>query len=298
VDVAVVGSINRDVTVVAPHHPRPGETVLGEGHYEGNGGKGANQAVAAARSGATVAMIGRVGADVAGTAMVRALTDEGIDTEGVEVDPSLPTGLAVITLGEGAENTIVVSPGANAAVGPGQVSGSGAVAGAKVVLAQLEIPLEAVEAAAAASSGVFCLNPAPARDLPPELLSRVDVLVVNRAELATITGVMSERAEWMGTAARMIEGPDVVLVTLGAEGAVLVRDSDVSHFDSPRVEAVDTTGAGDAFCGALASAISSGLDIEDAVRRAVAAGALATTRPGAQTAMPTLDEIERLLAGE
>jgi ribokinase len=297
-DVAVVGSINHDLTLLTTHHPRPGETVLGLGHYSGGGGKGANQAVAAARAGAAVAMIGTVGDDDHGRGLVRLLEAEGLDTTEVGVDPAEPTGLAVITLDEAAENVIVVSPGANHALGRDRVAASRHLAGAKVVLAQLEVPIGAVDAAAKACTGLFCLNPAPAQELAPELLARVDVLVVNRSELGALTGVMADRPEWAGTTARLIEGPKIVVVTMGGEGAVMVAGSEVTHLESPTVEVVDTTGAGDAFCGVLAAALAGGIPMEAAVRRAVAAGALATTRPGAQAAMPRLSEIEALLGGD
>jgi ribokinase len=297
-DVVVVGSINHDLTVLAPHHPHPGETVMGLGHYGGSGGKGANQAMAAARAGATVAMIGMVGDDEQGRALTRSLADEGIDVGGVGIDPVAPTGLAVITLDDQAENTIVVSPGANSSVSPEWVEASPFLRLAPAVLAQLEVPLEAVEAASSIAAGLFILNAAPARELPRGLLERVDVLVLNRSELAMLTGVMSERADRVGSTARLIEGPGSVVVTLGPEGAVVVTGSDVTHLESPMVEVVDTTGAGDAFCGALAASLAGGKTFIDAVTWAVAAGALACSRAGAQASMPTAAEIADLLARE
>jgi ribokinase len=166
------------------------------------------------------------------------------------------------------------------------------------VLAQLEVPLEAVEAAASAAAGLFILNAAPARELPRGLLERVDVLVLNRSELAVMTGVMSERAEWVGSTARLIEGPGTVVVTLGPEGAVVVVGPEVTHLESPVVEVVDTTGAGDAFCGALAASLAGGKNFIDAATWAVAAGALACSRAGAHASMPTAAEIADLLARE
>ncbi|HEX9762129.1 MAG TPA: ribokinase [Acidimicrobiia bacterium] len=312
-DVVVVGSINHDLTVLAPHHPHPGETVMGLGHYGGSGGKGANQAMAAARAGATVAMIGMVGDDEHGRALTRALADEGIDVGGVGVDPVAPTGLAVITLDDQAENTIVVSPGANCSLSPEWVEASPFLRSAPTVLAQLEVPLQAVEAAASIAAGLFILNAAPARELPRGLLERVDVLVLNRSELAMLTGVMSERVDRVGSTARLIEGPGSVVVTLGAKGAVVISrwevtvgaerpavfsGSEVTHLESPVVEVVDTTGAGDAFCGALAASLAGGKTFIEAVTWAVAAGALACSRAGAQAAMPTAAEIADLLARE
>jgi ribokinase len=288
-DVIVVGSINRDLTVFAPHHPAPGETVLGTGHFNGAGGKGANQAVAAARLGASCAMIGRVGDDDQGRFLVTTLIDAGVDTTAVETDSDAPTGLAVITLDARGENAIVVSPGANQLLRPEQVRRhADRLTGAKVCLAQLEVPVESVIEAARSCSGLFVLNLAPALPVPDELLQQTDVLVVNRSELASLTG--SEDP----TSVTRIEGPGAVVVTLGGEGALFSEGDRVGRFPAPDVDVVDTTGAGDAFCGALAAAFAREHDLPEAVRWAVAAGALATTRPGAQTSMPTFDDVEAL----
>jgi ribokinase len=291
IDVVVIGSINHDLTVVTSRHPEPGETVLGSGHYSGGGGKGANQAMAAARAGARVAMLGRVGADEHGRELTAALAAEGIDVHPVGVDETTPTGIAVITIDSNAENTIVVSPGANMQLRPEHLDGD-LIASAPVVLAQLEVPVETVAAAAVMARGTFVLNPAPARDLPDDLLENVDVLTPNRSELATLTGGghgdVEEAAHRLGR-----DGPTIV--TLGSEGAMLVHGEQATRFAAPPVVAVDPTGAGDAFCGALAQALSRGVDLAAAVERAVVAGALATTRPGAQTAMPTADQIDALL---
>lgn len=265
--------------------------MLGSGHYSGGGGKGANQAVAAARAGARVAMVGRVGADEHGRELTAALAADGIDVHPIGVDETTPTGIAVITIDSNAENTIVVSPGANMQLRAEHLDGD-LIASAPVVLAQLEVPVETVAAAAVMARGIFVLNPAPARGLPDELLENVDVLIPNRSELATLTGgghgEVEEAAQRLGR-----DGPTVV--TLGSEGAMLVHGERATRFAAPRVEAVDPTGAGDAFCGALAQALSRGVDLAAAVERAVVAGALATTRPGAQTAMPTADQIDALL---
>ena len=291
-DIVVIGSINHDLTVVTTRLPAPGETVLGSRHYAGGGGKGANQAVAAARLGARVAMVGRVGDDDHGSALRAALAAEGIDVEAVGLDESAPTGIAVITLDEHAENTIVVSPGANDWLAPEHLDPE-LIGGAAVVLVQLEIPLETVTAAAKLARGTLILNPAPARPLPRELLEHVDVAVPNRPELGILSGApepttVAEAAEL----ARRLGYGGTTVVTLGAAGAVFVDGKEVVHIPAPAVDPVDPTGAGDAFCGALGQALSQGWDMIDAVRRAVVAGALATTRPGAQTAMPTSEELE------
>jgi ribokinase len=293
-DVVVVGSINYDLTIRAEHHPRTGETVMGSGHEGGPGGKGANQAVAAARLGARVAMVGKVGDDDLGARMVTILESEGVGVESVGIEAGTGTGLAVITLDEQGENTIVVSPGANSTLTSEAVRASGSLAEAKVLLAQLEVPLEAVMAGAEATQGIFCLNAAPARELPTELLERVDILIVNRPELAMLTGVMAESPDWASSTARLIQGPGAVVVTLGAEGAVIVDESGTTAVPAPAVDVVDTTGAGDALCGALAAELAAGATLEAAVRTAVTAGAIATTRRGAIPSMPNREEVEAL----
>lgn len=295
IDVVVIGSINHDMTVLTPRLPSPGETVLGTSHYLGGGGKGANQSVAAARLGARVAMVGRVGEDEQGEALVAALAMEGIETVAIGVDPETPTGLAVITVDAAAENTIVVSPGANMTMTPSHLD-EDLISSARVVLAQLEVPLETVTAAAAACTGILILNPAPARSLPTELLERVDVLVPNRPELAFLVGGPEPAgAGDMAEAARRIGHRGSTVVTMGADGALLIEKDRMVGVPAPRVDPVDPTGAGDAFCGALAHALSLGVDLLAAVERAVVAGALATTRPGAQTAMPRRVELEAAL---
>ncbi|MGH8946762.1 MAG: ribokinase [Acidimicrobiia bacterium] len=296
-DVVVIGSINHDLTVVTERHPDPGKTVLGTEHHSGPGGKGANQAVAAARLESRVAMIGRVGDDEQGRALVEALESERVDVAGVVRDATAGTGLAVITVDRDGENTIVVIPGANRFVDAGQMRASAAIISeAPVVLAQLEIPVEAVSEAAAMVGGTFLLNPAPAQALSPDLLERVDVLMPNRGELVMLAGdeEPDDPSDVIG-AARTVEGPGAVVVTLGAEGAVLVEGREAAHIPSPEVEVVDTTGAGDAFCGAVAHALAMGIALAEAVRWGVAAGAIATTRRGAQTALPTLRELKAFL---
>jgi ribokinase len=297
-EIAVVGSLNLDIVVPVPEHPAPGDTVLGGDHRRHFGGKGANQAVAAARLGRTVAMTGRVGDDEPGRSLTSALAGDGVSVDGVRVDPDAPTGLALITVDPSGENAIVVSPGANARLSVEDVSEDAAsIAGAGVVLLQLEIPIEAVTRAADATEGTVILNPAPARPLPGELLRAIDVLVPNRGELAVLAGGLEdEEPDALVAAARALEGPGAIVVTLGAEGSLLVTMDDALHVPAFDVEPVDTTGAGDAFCGALADALVRGEKLADAVRWATAAGACAVTRPGAQDSLPTRAEVEQLLA--
>jgi len=277
--IAVVGSINLDVVVEVERHPAPGETVLGGDRRELPGGKGANQAVAAARLGAQVGLVGRVGDDDAGRRLRDGLAAEGVDVAHVAVDRSAPTGVALIAVDRAGENMIVVSPGANARVGAADVEAAGALlAGAGVVLAQHEVPEDAVVAAVAGAGGIVVLNPAPARPVTPA----VDVLVPNRGELEALAGRGGDPVEL----ARELGVARAVVVTLGHEGAVVIEDDRVERIPAPEVEAVDTTGAGDAFCGALASALDRGAGLVEAARFAVRAAAVSVTKPGAQGGLP------------
>jgi len=295
-DIAVVGSLNLDMTVRVRRLPQPGETVVGIGRFTDTGGKGANQAVAACRLGRSVAMVGAVGADDAGASLLRLLTESGVDIAWVRVIDDMRSGVALITVAEDASNTIVVDSGANAAVDAEQVGGAAEVLGAAAVtIAQLEISVDAVRVAAERAGGTFLLNPAPGIPLPSELLDAVDVLVPNATELAVLTEapVPSSVGE-AASLARAIRGPGAVVVTLGSDGAVVVRRDDVIHVPAPRVVAVDPTAAGDAFCGGLADALVRGLDLVDAVRWAVRCGAIAVTRWGAQSSLPTRRDVESL----
>jgi ribokinase len=297
--VAVVGSLNQDLTIRVPHLPAPGETVLGTDHVIGAGGKGANQAAAAGRLGADVAMIGRVGDDAAGRFLLAALADDGVEVSSVVVDPDVGTGLAFITLDDEAENAIVVSPGANGRLSADDVHAAAAhLADAAVTLIQLEVPLEAVAAATAAAGGSVVLNPAPARPLPRPVLDRVDILVPNRTELGILTG--RPEASSIGEAAEQARGlasGATVVVTLGAQGALIVGGGDSVHVPAPHVDPVDTTAAGDAFCGALAASLARGEPIERSVRWAVHAGAVAATRRGALASLPNAADVRSLMNG-
>lgn len=296
-DVVVVGSINYDISVFSPRLPQPGETLIGSGHGFGPGGKGANQAVAAARLGARVALVGRVGDDEWGVSLLEGLVSEGIDVSAVTTDDDSATGIALITIDGSAENTIVVSPGANMKLTPGHVSDhADLISEAGVVLSQLEVPLETVQAVAESTSGTFVLNPAPAQSLPGGILDKIDVLVPNRSELAVLSGSAElDDPTDVATQARHFLPAGVTVVTLGGEGVVLV-DRDGSEKLPPfEVRAVDTTGAGDTFCGALAVSLGGGMNLRDAARFASAAGALAVTRRGAQDGMPSRSDVEALL---
>jgi len=286
--IVVVGSLNVDIVVPVPHHPRPGETVLGGDHARHPGGKGANQAVAAVLMGALVAMVGRVGDDDEGEFLLGALEGTGVAIDDVLVSRDAPSGIALITVDAEGENAIVVSPGANARLTVSDVEGAaGLIERAEVVLLQLEVPLAAVERAVQLARGTVILNPAPAAQLPGALLDEVDVLVPNRGELELLSGGGGD----VVASARRLR-PGQVVVTLGARGAVVVSGDAAEEVPGHAVEAVDTTAAGDCFCGALAAGLDEGLGLAAAARRANAAAALSTTRRGAQPSLPTRVELD------
>jgi ribokinase len=293
--IVVVGSVNLDLVVRVPRLPGPGETVSGGDVFRNPGGKGANQAVAAARLGRGVAMVGRVGDDQAGRELLASLRADGVDTAHVRVADGAPSGTAFITVRDDGENQIVVSPGANARLAPEDVGAAGAaLRAAAVTLVQLEVPLAAVTAAVRAAGGRVVLNPAPVRTLPAELLGEVDVLVPNRVELAQLAGApVPGTVEEAAVLAGRLPARAVV-VTLGADGALVVEQGRASHVPAVPVRPVDTTAAGDAFCGGLADALAAGADLQDAARWAVRVAAAACTRPGAQASLPIPDEVRRL----
>ena len=295
--VTVVGSLNEDVVVTVDRLPGRGETVVGSAVAVLPGGKGANQAAAAGRLGTGVHMVGRVGDDPAAGRQLAALADARVNVGRVQRTAGTPTGTATIPVEAGSgENLIVVVPGANAELTPADVDVE-SVHRAGVLLLQLETPLATVARAAEVTGGTVVLNPAPPQPLPAELLARVDVLVPNEHELRRLAGAPDDvtAAADLVTLARDLPVPTVV-VTLGAQGAVLVpADGPASLQAPPPVQAVDTTGAGDCFCGALSSALDRGEALPDAVRYAVTAAALSTTGPGARGGLPDDDAVRSLL---
>ncbi|NCG23580.1 MAG: ribokinase [Actinobacteria bacterium] len=295
---AVVGSANLDLVVDVKQIPLVGETVMGGDLRRYPGGKGANQAVAAARLGRRVAMIGRLGDDEGGAILRAALNADAVDTSHLLTTDGVPNGVALISVDSGGDNAIVVSPGANARRSPADVAAAGAtLAGAAVTLLQLEVPLETVEAAAKIASGTVILNPAPAptKPLPDALLRNVDVLVPNQTEFATLTGHDGPiDAVVAAELAGLLPSPAIV-ITLGAEGALVVVNGVATRVAAPVVEPVDTTAAGDSFCGALADALVGGASILEAAQWAVRVGAATTQRHGAQPSLPTRAEVETLL---
>ncbi len=297
-EVAVVGSANLDLVVEVPRVPLVGETVLGSDLARIPGGKGANQAVAAARLGRSVAMIGRVGDDEGGRILRDALETDGVDTVHLATTPEVPNGVALIAVGADGDNAIVVSPGANSRLSVADVEAAGDVLGAAAVtLVQLEVPVDAVTAAVAIAGGTVVLNPAPAPSSPlsAKLLETVDVIVPNQTELALLAG--HDGPVDVATAADLARRLPVrtAVVTLGALGALAVSEGNVTHVEAPEVTPVDTTAAGDSFCGALADALVRGESIVEAVRWAVRVGAATTLRPGAQPSLPTPVEVTALL---
>jgi ribokinase len=294
--VVVVGSLNLDLIVNVAALPGRGETVVGTSVQLSPGGKGANQAAAAASLSTSVTMIGRVGDDSSGGVLVDDLRSRGVDVSGVATSGQ-PTGTATVVVEDASgENLIVVARGANGALVADDVTVA-AVASAQVVLVQLEIPLAAVSAAVSHAAGLVVLNPAPPIDLPDELLSRVDVLVPNEWELARLAGrsPSDDSPSSVAELVRAVTSREAV-VTLGARGALVVASSgDVSLVAPPEVTVVDTTGAGDCFCGALCVALARGDELVDAARYAVVAGALSTTGVGARGALPTDADIRAVL---
>jgi len=300
--VTVVGSLNMDLVVRAPRIPRPGETIIGGEFRTVPGGKGANQAVAAARLGAQVTMVGRVGGDAFGGLLLDNLAAAGVDHTFVARDVEAATGVALIEVDDAGQNSIVVVSGANMRLAPADVEAAAATIGvADVLLLQLESPLETVTRAAqvAHAQGVtVILNPAPARPVPDGLLGLVDVLIPNESETALLTGLPvgdQEEAQAAATALHRT-GVATVILTLGGQGALLAHEGGVELFPAFDVTPVDTTAAGDAFVGGLAVALAEGRPLQEAVRWGNAAGALATTRLGAQPSLPTRQALEKMLA--
>lgn len=300
--VTVIGSINMDLVVRSPRIPLPGETIIGSGFHTVPGGKGANQAVAAAWLGADVAMVGRVGDDAFGDELLESLVAAQVDPWFVARDRKQASGVALIVVDDAGQNSIVVIPGANMALAPGEVvDAEPVIEDADVLLLQLEIPLETVIVAAKLGrehGAKVVLNPAPARPVPEELLSLVDVLVPNERETELLTGLAVDDLAHGQEAARglLATGVETVILTLGAQGALLAYGHETLHVPAFEVEVVDTTAAGDAFLGGFAVALAEGKDLAEAVRWGNAAGALAATKLGAQPSLPGRPEVEQLLA--
>jgi ribokinase len=301
--IVVLGGINMDLIGITPRLPGPGETVVGERFYTTPGGKGGNQAVAAARMGARVRMIGRVGEDVFGPDLVENLRGHGVDVSGVALDPDHASGIAVILLDALRQNHIVAFYGANLRCDSQQLlAAEAALEGADALLLQLETPYEvSLKAARAAKKrGVPVIwDPAPAAGFPPESYASLDIVTPNQTEAQDLTGIEVTDIPSARAAAEALlkKGAPVAVIKLGEAGVYYSTSCGSGHVPSFEVEVADTVAAGDAFAGAFAVALGEGKGLEEALHHGTAAGALAVTRPGAQEAMPSRDEVESLLAG-
>ena len=294
--IVVFGSINIDLVTRAERIPAPGETVLGGDYLAIPGGKGANQALAARRAGAQVALVGAYGMDGFAETAISLLKADGVDLSACRAVPR-PTGAAFITVDPHGENAIVVASGANAEARAAQLATTGLAAG-DILLLQREVPIAQVEAAAAAARGCSArvlLNAAPAGAVSPELLSHLDYLVVNEHEAAIVGAGLGLSGDLEAVAAEIdVRYGVATLVTLGAAGALVFAEGRRYQAPAPEVTVVDTTSAGDTFVGAFAAALDRGLGFAAALRRGLAAGSLACTKAGAQPSMPYADAIERL----
>ncbi len=298
--VLVIGSSNTDLVIRTNKLPAPGETVLGGTFFTAAGGKGANQAVAAARAGAQVTFIARMGCDDFGKRALSAFQCEGIDTRWIVSDLDLPSGVAFILVDDRGENSIAVASGANAALSPDQIQDR-AYQGAEICLLQLEIPVETVVQAVYLSTKNetrVVLNPAPAAALPEEIWPHLFLITPNQTETEHFTGIPPNSPKNIAKAADKLlqKGAQNAIITLGAQGAFLATSDQTLHIPAFKATSIDTTGAGDAFNGALACALSENQSLETAIRFACAAGALTVGKAGAQPAIPTRDQIDALLA--
>jgi ribokinase len=296
-DVLVIGSLNADLVVRAPRFPQPGETISGGDLLTIPGGKGANQAVAASRQGAYVAMVGRVGKDNFAPLLIENLNSNNVNTSHISQGEAA-SGTAIIIVDSNGQNSIVISPGANGEVNKQDVDSA---PDAKILLLQFEIPMDTVLHAAQrfkSKEATVILNPAPARRIPDELLASVDILVPNESELSLLTDMpVTDRKSAELAAQELLKyGIETVIVTLGSKGALVVSNTQVTHVDAFKVDVVDTTAAGDAFIGGFASAMLNGKSLEDSVRYGCACGALAATKLGAQPSLPTKKEVENFMS--
>lgn len=296
--ILVIGSSNTDMVVKTSRFPQPGETIIGGEFFLFPGGKGANQAVAAARMGGEVDLIAKVGQDVFGQQAIEGFAHEGINVAYVLSDPKLASGVALITVDASGENEIVVAPGANAALRPTDLDRDDlAFENADLVLMQLETPLETVFHAAKKAQALykkFLLNPAPAQSLPDELYPLLYLITPNETEASLLTGIPLDDDDALPLVAEVLlqKGVKNVIITLGAKGAYFQNTHQKFLIPAPKVQAVDTTAAGDVFNGALAVALAEGLDWREAIELACQAGAIAVTRMGAQASAPFREEVE------
>ncbi|MCT7976305.1 ribokinase [Laspinema olomoucense] len=300
-NILVFGSINLDLVTRTHRLPKPGETLRGISFFTASGGKGANQAVAAAKLGMTTFMIGRVGGDSFGQELLESLQQSGVKCDRIFIDKNTASGIATIAVEDTGENTIVIVPGANDRINESDCDRlTDLLPDAAALLLQLEIPLSSVLAAAkkAQNAGIpVILDPAPARELPPELYSVIDIITPNETELSILTGIAVRDIETAREALTELQkrGVKTAIAKLGAKGVLCARGEEQFFVPAFEVEAVDTVAAGDAFNGALAVAIAQGLPLPESVRWGAAAGALTVTKPGAQSALPSRLTFEEFL---
>ncbi len=298
--IVIVGSCNTDMVIKADRLPIPGETVLGGTFFMNPGGKGANQAVAAARMGGNVTLISKTGNDVFGKQSVMLYNTENIKTDYIFSDPKNPSGVALITVDSFGENCIVVASGANASLSPADIdTAAEAIVNAGIVLMQLEIPIDTVEYVAEMASrrGIkVILNPAPARALSDKLLKNVYILIPNKSEAEILSGIKVTDRQTAIQAADIIsaKGVDIVIITLGSQGALIKQHHEVHFVEAVKVDAVDTTAAGDVFCGTICVGLSEGKTVTEAVEMAAKASAITVTRMGAQSSIPHRSELSSL----
>jgi ribokinase len=302
--IVVVGSSNMDIYSWTHHLPEPGETVIGDRYWMVMGGKGANQAVAASQLGAEVAMVGRVGDDLFGRQMIETLASYKVSSDFIQVDRHAGSGVALVVVDKKPENIIVVIPGANMRISQEDVDAAAEkLRNSQVLMMQLEIPLEAIERAmetARKGEAYIILNPAPARPLPSRLLSMAHLITPNQNEAKVLSGIPADTMPGAENAGRRLleMGAHAVIITLGPDGALVFRDKEAKSVHVPGVpmkDAIDTTGAGDAFMGGLSVAIAEGKNLEQAASHANFVAALSTRRLGAMPSMPSREEVEELI---
>lgn len=295
--IIVAGSANTDMVVKAKKLPLPGETILGGNFFMNAGGKGANQAVAAARLGGDVGFVAKVGKDIFGKQIIDGLIKEGIRTDYTFIDPDTPSGTALIIVNDEGENCIVVAPGANTHLLPSDIKTANGISEAEIVLVQLEIPIETITALvenAKANDQKLILNPAPAQPLDDKLLNGLFLITPNETEAGLLTGVKISDEKTASEAARILlnKGVKNVIITLGKQGAYFQNEFISLKVNAPVVHAVDTTAAGDTFNGALAVALTENMGWEQAIQFAVIAASISVTRLGAQSSIPYRNEIK------
>ena len=300
--VTVVGSFMFDLVARAPRRPKTGETLIGDSFGMFIGGKGANQAIAASRLNALVCMVGRLGDDLFGNQFLDKFSDEKINTDFVIQDKNNGTGVGMPLIDASGDNSIVIIPRANTALSAKNINqGYEAIANSDILLLQLEVPIEASQRAAEIAkenSTIVILNPAPAREIPDTFLDLVDILTPNESETEILSGISATTEKEAKEAARILmdKGVETVILTLGSRGSLLLTATVESFFPTNQVDVVDTTAAGDAFCGALAASLANGSTIEEAVKTGNGAGALAVTKLGAEPSLPKKADLDRFLA--